>query len=102
MFYSDEEFMSQVEDKLGNVKYFKKCLRDAGLIGSRQQLSADFISIFKEAKEYKSKNNATWAVAIESTLEPYRQTEQDDSTSDVKDILKEILATLKSIETKIK
>ncbi|MFL0364628.1 hypothetical protein ACH0BF_16615 [Pseudobacillus sp. 179-B 2D1 NHS] len=101
MYYSDEEFADKVNDKLGNIRFFKKCLRELDLIGSRQRLSDDYIEMFEEVSHYREKNNSTWEAAMNEILPKYTQ-EQDGSNENTQlDLLKEILATLKRIEEKI-
>ncbi|WP_409276391.1 hypothetical protein V1499_22950 (plasmid) [Neobacillus sp. SCS-31] len=68
MFYSDEDFAAKVDEKLGNVRYFKKCLRERGMIGSRQQLSDDFIATFEEVRQVREKLNSTWEQAMVEVL----------------------------------
>ncbi|MET1123074.1 hypothetical protein ABWU59_29585 [Priestia megaterium] len=68
MYYSDEDFAVKVEDKVGNIRFFKKCLRERGLIGSRQQLSDEFIDMFREISQIRRKENSTWEKAINKVL----------------------------------
>lgn len=98
MYYSDQDFAEKVGDKPGNVRFFKKCLRDLGLIGSRQQLSDEYLEVFKAVSDYRDENRSTWEVAMESVLPRY--VDQEDTKSD-REILEEILAVLKRIEQKM-
>ena len=100
MYYSDQDFANKVNDKLGNVKYFKKYLRDLDLIGSRQQLSDDYIGMFQEVSEYRSTNNSTWEIAMENVLPKYTGEFSNEDSNEM-DTLKEILETLKRIEQKL-
>lgn len=68
MYYSDEDFAVKVEDRVGNIRFFKKCLRERGLIGSRQQLSDEFITTFEEIRGIRQKENSTWEKAINKVL----------------------------------
>ena len=101
MYFSDKDFADKVNDKLGNVKFFKKCLRDLDLIGSRQKLSDDYIEMFKEVKAYRGQNNSTWELAMNEVLPKYTQAYDNDSNDNQLGILKEILAALKRIEQKL-
>lgn len=102
MYYSDVEFVEKVNDKLGNVKYFKKRLRGLDLVGSRQKLSDDYVPIFEEVKSYKEKNNSTWEMAMDEVLPKYADnTEIDSEDDDLLSVMKEVLITLKKIEQKL-
>lgn len=68
MYYSDEDFAAKLDEKVGNVRFFKKCLRERGLIGSRQQLSDDFFETFEKVRKVRNEQNATWEVAINNVL----------------------------------
>lgn len=104
-FYSDEDFAHEVNDSPGNVKNMKKRLRKIGKIGTRQQLSDDFIGLFNTIKGYKRKNHTTWDHAIDSVLkEVYGKSIEPENIGDnaeTNNFLKEILATLKKIEQKL-
>lgn len=103
--YSDLDFAHEVKNSIGNVKYMKKRLREIGKIGERQQLSDDFIEVFTTIKNYKDNNHTTWEHALDNVFkEIYGEAKKIDNNiedeSEIKDILKEILATLKRIEQK--
>lgn len=109
--YTDEEFMNKVNDKIGNVRLFKKHLRKLGLIGNRQQFSEEHVQMFEEIREYKKTHHTTWDMAfkfgfnsipkknnVPTTLSPIVS---EVSQSSVEDILNEILMILKRIESKL-
>ncbi|MDF2084637.1 hypothetical protein [Bacillus pseudomycoides] len=64
MYYSDENFALRVNEKVGNVRFFKKCLREKGLIGIHQQLSDEFIDTFKEIVNIRIQQKSTWEQAV--------------------------------------
>ncbi|MCG8396106.1 hypothetical protein LWS67_05730 [Bacillus atrophaeus] len=112
--YSDEEFKEKVRDKIGNVRSFKKHLREIGLIGNRQQFSEKHVQMFEEIREYKIKNHTTWDLAFQNGLKNDSQIEKtiadipntstavaETSKKYIEDTLTEILKTLKRIEQKI-
>lgn len=101
MYYSDEEFAAKMDDKLGNIKFFKRCLREFDLIGSRQKLSDDYFDMFQEVSLYRDQNNATWEMAMKEILPKYAQEQENISETSQIQILREILATLKNIEQKL-
>ncbi|WP_157087705.1 hypothetical protein [Oceanobacillus damuensis] len=100
----------EVNDKIGNVRLFKKHLRRLGLIGNRQQFSHEHIEMFQSVKEYKIKNHTTWDLAfkrglcteeLENIDIPLRTVISEVGQSNNEEILIEILKTLKSIEAKL-
>lgn len=109
--YTDEEFKDKVNDKIGNVRLFKKHLRKQGFIGNRQQFSKEHIKIFEDVRNYKRQYNTTWEVAFSEGLkiilgqnaiqflssnyisEPFH--------NNIEDIIVEILKTLQRIESKL-
>lgn len=103
--------MEEVEDKIGNVRAFKKYLRERGLIGKRQQLSGEHIQIFNDIKHYKLTKHTTWEMAFRACLDKIQRENIDEfplsteiaesNPNRIEDILKEILETLKSIESKL-
>ncbi|PGT77807.1 hypothetical protein [Bacillus sp. AFS040349] len=103
--------MEKVNDKIGNVRLFKKHLRKLGLIGNRQQFSEEHARIFEEIREYKETYHATWEMAFKEGLKnTQRQKINDISLSMIvsetipsnnEEILIEILKTLKRIEAKL-
>jgi hypothetical protein len=109
--YSDEEFMNTVNDKIGNVRLFKKHLRKQGLIGNRQQFSEEHVEMFKRIREYKNSNHTTWDVAFKVGLMSIPNPNKIPITSNdiilespqnnIEGILSEILKTLKRIEEKL-
>ena|SRR5690606_5306683 len=109
--YTDEEFMEEVKDKIGNVRAFKKHLRERGLIGKRQQLSGEHIQIFNDIKHYKLTKHTTWEMAYRAYLDKIQRQNVDEfpltteiaesNSNRIEDILKEILVTLKRIESKL-
>ena len=101
MYYSDEEFAARVNERLGNIKFFKKCLRNLDLIGTRQKLSDDHFDLFKEVMEYRELNNATWEAAMNEILPKYSQDVEVPTEQIQLEILQEILTTLKRIEQKL-
>jgi hypothetical protein len=109
--YTDEEFMEKVKDKIGNVRAFKKHLREKGLIGNRQQFSEEHIQIFNEIKQHKLTNHTTWEMAFKMCLAKIQNNNSEDislgiaiaesTPNNLEDILKEILVTLKRIDSKL-
>lgn len=109
--YTDKEFVEKVGDKIGNVRTFKKHLRERGLIGNRQQFSKEHIQTFNDIKQYKFKNHTTWEMAFKACLDKVSSqkfedislgTEIAESTPNkIEDMLREILVTLKRIESKL-
>ncbi len=103
--------MEKVNDKIGNVRAYKKHLRDRGLIGNRQQFSEEHIHTFNEIKQFKITNCTTWEMAFAECLDKIQSRNIDDISFGVKiaestpsnneDILREILVILKRIETKL-
>ncbi|MCI4137629.1 hypothetical protein P9D84_06965 [Bacillus vallismortis] len=103
--------MVKVDDKIGNVRLFKKHLRRLGLIGNRQQFSHEHIEMFESIKEYKIKNHTTWDFAFKRVLSstealknndiPLMSTIFEDAQNKNEEILLEILKTLKRIEAKL-
>lgn len=109
--YTDEDFMNKVDDKIGNVRLFKKHLRKKGLIGNRQQFSDKHIQMFEEVREYKNENHTTWDLAFQESLKSSFQNSDtsfhsssvvsESSQKYIELTLNEILKTLKRIEEKI-
>ncbi|WP_410771349.1 hypothetical protein [Fontibacillus sp. BL9] len=109
--YTDEEFMDKVNDKIGNVRLFKKHLRKQGLIGNRQQFSEEHIKLFKEIREYKRAHHTTWDMAFKVGLKSYlkEKTVQvplgtyvaESLENNIEYTLTEILKTLQRIESKL-
>lgn len=103
--------MEKVKDKIGNVRAFKKHLREKGLIGNRQQFSEEHIQIFNDIKQHKLTNHTTWEMAFKVCLDkiPSKNIEDislgieiaESSPNNIEDILKEILFTLKRIDSKL-
>ncbi|MBV5121521.1 hypothetical protein ACUUYQ_15105 [Bacillus halotolerans] len=101
--------MEKVKDKIGNVRAFKKHLRERGLIGNRQQFSEEHIQTFNDIKQYKLTNHTTWKMAFKVCVDKIQSQITDDislgtkiaESSPNEDILKEILVTLKRIESKL-
>jgi hypothetical protein len=108
MYYSDEEFTKLFTDeKVGNVRFFKKCLREYGLIGARQKLSDEHIPIFNEIRAVREAEKSTWEQAIQKVLKQYIDEEMttfhDDliPNSNIEKLLTKILHTLERIEEKM-
>lgn len=110
--YTDEEFMLKVNDKLGNIRLFKKHLRKLGLIGNRQQLSKEHIELFESIRNYKLNHHTTWDLAFKKGLDsskgiknntdiPLRSVISESFHNNNEAILLEILKTLKNIEAKL-
>ena len=109
--YTDEEFMEEVNDKIGNVRLFKKYLRKLGLIGNRQQFSGEHVNIFEEIRKYKESHHTTWDMAfkegLKSTLNlkeneiPLSMMVSENSQTNIEGLLIEILKTLQRIEEKL-
>lgn len=109
--YSDEEFKDKVNDRIGNVRSFKKHLREMGLIGNRQQFSEQHVQMFEEVREYKNVNHTTWNLAFQNGLGSTSQKSDllfhsssmvmETSQTYIEDTLTEILKSLKRIEEKI-
>lgn len=103
--------MEKVNDKIGNVRFFKKHLRKLGLIGNRQQFSEEHVKIFVETKEYKETYHMTWDMAfkegLKSTLNqkayeaPLSLMVSENRESNLEGLLIEILKTLQSIDAKL-
>ncbi|ANC79172.1 hypothetical protein ABE65_021125 [Fictibacillus phosphorivorans] len=103
--------MEKVKDKIGNVRAFKKHLREKGLIGNRQQFSEEHIQTFNDIKQYKLTNHTTWEMAFKVCLDkiPNQITENlslgteiaESTPNKIEDLLSEILVTLKRIESKL-
>ncbi|MGN2665261.1 hypothetical protein [Bacillus altitudinis] len=103
--------METVNDKIGNVRLFKKHLRKLGIIGNRQQFSAEHVNIFEETREYKKKHHTTWDMAFEEGLKatlnqkeneiPLSMKVSEDRQSSIEGLLIEILKTLQGIEAKL-
>lgn len=109
--YSDEEFKVKVRDRIGNVRSFKKYLREMGIIGNRQQFSEKHVQMFEEVREYKNENHTTWDLAFQNGMKNVSQKVKlpvatstvvaETSQKYIEDTLTEILKTLKRIEEKI-
>lgn len=110
--YTDEEFVEKVKDKIGNVRAFKKHLRERGVIGNRQQFSGEHIQTFNDIKQYKLTNHTTWEMAFKVILDDKTPRKKlgdisletkiaEPTPNKVENILREILATLKRIESKL-
>lgn len=109
--YTDEEFMEKVNDKIGNVRLFKKHLRKLGLIGNRQQFSEEHVNIFEETREYKENHHTTWDMAFKEGLKatlnqkekevPLSMMVSEYRQSNIEGLLIEILKTLQRIEEKL-
>lgn len=108
--YSDEEFMNKVNDKIGNVRFFKKHLRKQGLIGNRQQFSEEHVQMFEEIREYKKTHHTTWDMAFklglqsilkEKTHIPSSTVMSEPLQNNIENTLIEILKTLQRIEAKL-
>jgi len=69
MYYSDEEFAIKVNDKPGNVRFFKTLLREYGLIEARKQLTDDHVSIFEKIQQTKNAERCTWEIAMRKVLD---------------------------------
>lgn len=103
--------MDKVNDKIGNVRLFKKHLRKKGLIGNRQQFSEEHVQKFEEVREYKNINHTTWEMAFTHGLKSNSlRSNKSDNTSFVvaevspnyvEETLTEILKVLKRIEEKL-
>jgi hypothetical protein len=103
--------MQKVNDKIGNVRLFKKNLRRKGLIGNRQQFSEEHVQMFEEIREYKRTQHTTWEVAFKfginsipkprKTATPLSTFISEQPQSRVEDLLIEILITLQRIEAKL-
>lgn len=107
MYYSDEEFAVKVDEKLGNVRFFKRCLRDNGLIGTRQQLSDEHVPIFQEVCKVRDADRSTWELAIEKVLKEHLGKYIDEDTpgnvqsGKIEGLLESILEVLERIEKKM-
>lgn len=107
MHYSDEQFASELNEKIGNVRYFKAVLREKGLIGARQQFSEEHRSHFEEIRELKDRIRCTWETAIRTVLSekvaehPTIVPDSDNSGDDIPGLLRQILQTLQRIEQKL-
>ncbi|MDF0728052.1 hypothetical protein PY093_15375 [Cytobacillus sp. S13-E01] len=103
--------MERVNDKIGNVRFFKKHLRRLGLIGNRQQFSEEHVKIFEGIREYKENHHTTWDIAFKEGLNatPRRKTSEvplgmivsENRQSNLEELLIEILKALQRIETKL-
>ncbi|CAI6330937.1 hypothetical protein NHM07_09300 [Bacillus subtilis] len=104
--------MDKVNDKIGNVRLFKKHLRKKGLIGNRQQFSDEHVKLFKKIKSYKMNHHTTWDMAFKVGLDSYQKQNQnmfpllneiaESPSCSIDDKLTEILKVLQRIESKIK
>lgn len=98
-FYSDDEFINKVKDKAGNIRYFRKILRDHGLLEPREKLNDKHIVIFNRIKAYKSTTNCTWEHAINEEVKAIvaggatRNIESENNA-----LLREILSRIAGIE----
>lgn len=107
MHYSDEQFASELNEKIGNVRYFKTVLREKGLIGARQQFSEEHKSYFEEIRELKDRIRCTWETAIRNVLSekvtenPTVVPVSEGLSEDVPGLLRQILQTLQRIEQKL-
>lgn len=113
MAYSDYNFADLVDDKIGNVKFFKKVLREKGLIGARQQFTDEHRDYFEEVLDTKRQLHCTWETAIYKVLNdvvarkrasgvPQAAAMPTTSASDTTDeLLRQILETLLRIERKL-
>ncbi|MCY9111216.1 hypothetical protein ABKQ09_19970 [Bacillus atrophaeus] len=109
--YTDEEFMNKVNDKIGNVRLFKKHLRKQGLIGNRQQFSSEHIQLFEDIRKYKKNHHTTWEIAFRVGLDSFPKNNgvpvllinevSDSPQNNIESILTEILKTLQRIEEKL-
>ncbi|UBM45852.1 hypothetical protein [Bacillus velezensis] len=103
--------MDKVNDKIGNVRLFKKHLRKKGLIGNRQQFSEEHVKLFEKIKGYKLNNHTTWEMAFKVGIDSYQKKNQDmfpllneiaeSPSCSIDDKLTEILKVLQRIESKI-
>ncbi|HFK1768071.1 TPA: hypothetical protein ACGXGV_000364 [Bacillus paranthracis] len=103
--------MNKVNDKIGNVRLFKKHLRKLGLIGNRQQFSEEHVTLFKEIREYKISHHTTWDKAFKVGLKNIPNEKNihvlsnsfiaDPSENNIEYTLNEILKTLQRIESKL-
>ncbi|HZH59923.1 MAG TPA: hypothetical protein VEY70_10170 [Metabacillus sp.] len=97
MKYQNEEFVSEVNDKLGNVKFFRAKLREKDMLKNRELLSDKHIPIFISIRNEKETNNLTWDEAMDKVLDQYDSpTENDDN------VLYAILNELKEIKLILK
>lgn len=65
MFYSDAEFMVKVNDKPGNVRFFRQKLRNFGKLQERQKLDDTHVDLFEKVKEYRSTYGCSWERGID-------------------------------------
>lgn len=68
MFYSDLDFTNKVNDKHGNVKFFRQKLRDIGKLEDRQKLDDQHVKLFEKIKEYRTNYGCPWEKAIDHEL----------------------------------
>lgn len=103
--------MEKVNDKIGNVRLFKKHLRKQGLIGNRQQFSEEHVNLFEEIRRYKRANHTTWESAFKVGLNSIlkekglqfspRALIAESKEDKIEYTLNEILKTLQRIESKL-
>jgi hypothetical protein len=107
MHYSDEQFASALNEKMGNIRYYKAVLREKRLIGARQQFSEEHKSYFEEIRELKDRIRCTWETAIRTVLSekaaeiPVAIPAPASTSEDVPELLRQILQTLQRIEQKL-
>ncbi|MEW4425869.1 hypothetical protein AB1I68_00075 [Paenibacillus pabuli] len=107
MHYSDEQFASALNEKMGNIRYYKAVLREKGLIGARQQFSEVHRSYFEEIRELKDRIRCTWETAIRTVLSekiaenPTVLPLSENASEDIPGLLRQILQTLQRIEKKL-
>ncbi|MBY3618612.1 hypothetical protein HGO21_03545 [Acinetobacter sp. CUI P1] len=102
MYYSVEEFANKAVERVGNVKFFRECLRRYNILGDREQLSESHIPIFNEIRTTRNSMRINWNDAMEKVLQKYAQNDQKRLEQLLEQILqtqREILAAIKQTQT---
>lgn len=101
--FSDKDFVEFVNDKTGNIVFFRRKLKDYEMLSNRQQLTIEHANIFKEIKELKQQRSLSWADAMDSVIPRYASQsspshENVEEEITVLSLLHEINRSLKNIE----
>lgn len=100
--YSDQEFVEKVGDKIGNVNYFRRLLRENNRIANRQRLTDEHVELFKAAIQLKGKSKCTWEKAFKSVLDIAEEEQFEDISEDeiskLKKIIREQEVRLRALE----
>lgn len=100
--YSDQEFVQKVGDRIGNVNYFRKLLRESNRLANRQKLTDEHVDLFLTAVKLRNDTSCTWPEAFKKVLDISEEDQPEDPNkveiNELRKIVREQEVRLRALE----